>query len=162
MQFIKNIFHFLEAVLANLYFGFPSKKAYIIGVTGTNGKTTTTQMIAKIIEESGKKVAVSSTINFKIAEKNWVNKTKFTTQSAWKTQKFISQAIQEGCDFIVLEISSHSLDQNRIWGVKFDAAVITNITREHLDYHKTIEKYTAARKTFSNFGKIKAQKIRNN
>lgn len=145
MQSIKNIFHFFEALLANLFFGFPSKKAYVIGVTGTNGKTTTTQMIAKIIEESGRKVAISSTINFKIAEKNWVNKTKFTTPSAWKTQKFIKQAIQSGCEFVVLEISSHSLDQNRIWGVDFDAAVVTNITREHLDYHKTIEKYTAAK-----------------
>ncbi len=108
---------FLKQFLANLFFGFPSRKVYVIGVTGTNGKTTTTQMIAKIIEESGKKVAVSSTINFKIAEKSWVNKTKFTTPSAWRTQKFINQAVKGGCEFVVLEISSHSLDQNRIGGL---------------------------------------------
>jgi len=144
-QKIKNFLHLLKAIFANLVFGFPSRKAYVIGVTGTNGKTTTVQMIARILEAAGKKVAVSSTINFRIKDESWVNKTKFTTPSSWKVQRFISKAVKEGCEFIVLEISSHSLDQSRVWGIDFDAAVITNITREHLDYHKTIEKYTMAK-----------------
>lgn len=144
-QWIKNIYHLKVAILANLVFGFPSRKIKIIGVTGTNGKTTTVQMIAKILEESGRKVAVASTINFKIGSKEWVNKSKFTTLSGFKLQKFIKKAVKNGCDFLVLEVSSHSLDQNRAWGVDFDTAVITNITREHLDYHKTMETYREAK-----------------
>ncbi len=140
-QKIKNVYHFKKAVLANLFFAFPSRKLIVIGVTGTNGKTTTVQMIAKVLEATRKKVAVYSTINFKIGEKEEVNKTKFTTQSAWELQKFIKKAVQEKCDYLVLETSSHALDQNRVWGVDYNMAVITNITREHLDYHFTMEDY---------------------
>ena len=150
-QSIKNIYHLFQAILANFAFGFPSKRIKVIGVTGTNGKTTTVQMITKILEEAGAKVAMASTINFQLGEKKWVNKTKFTTLSAWQTQKFIKQAVAEGCEYLVLETSSHSLDQNRVWGVKYKTAVITNVTREHFDYHKTIEKYREAKlKLFKN------------
>ncbi|MDD3487340.1 MAG: UDP-N-acetylmuramoyl-L-alanyl-D-glutamate--2,6-diaminopimelate ligase [Candidatus Moranbacteria bacterium] len=144
-QSIKNIYHLMQAIFANIAFGFPSKKLKVIGVTGTNGKTTTVQMTAKILEENGSKIAVASTINFKIAEKEWVNESKFTTLSSWKLEKFLRQAVRAGCEYAVLEISSHSLDQNRVWGVDFLVAAITNITREHLDYHKTMEKYAKAK-----------------
>jgi len=114
-------------------------------VTGTNGKTTTVQMIAKILEESGKKTAVASTINFKLDDKEWVNKTKLTTLSSFQVQKFIKQAVKADCECVVLETSSHSLDQYRVWGIKYVTAVITNITREHLDYHETMESYRQAK-----------------
>lgn len=140
-QSLKNIYHLLQAIWANVWFGFPSKKLKVIGVTGTNGKTTTTQMIAKVLEEAGFKIAIASTINFKLGEKEWVNKSKFTTLSSWAVQKFLKQAVAAGCEYVVLEVSSHSLDQNRVWGIDFDVAVITNVTREHLDYHKTMEQY---------------------
>ena len=140
-QAIKNIYHLLQAILANVWYGFPSRKLKVIGVTGTNGKTTTVQMIAKILEEAEHKIAVASTINFKIGEKEWVNKSKFTTLSSWALQKFLKQAVSAGCEYAVVEVSSHSLDQNRAWGVDFDVAVITNVTREHLDYHETMEEY---------------------
>jgi UDP-N-acetylmuramoyl-L-alanyl-D-glutamate--2,6-diaminopimelate ligase len=140
-QNIKNIYHLFQAILANLIYGFPSKNIKVIGVTGTNGKTTTVQMITKILEESGAKVAMASTINFKLGEKEWVNATKFTTLSSFKIQRFISEAVKNKCEYLVLETSSHSLDQFRTWGIKYDTAVITNITREHLDYHKTMEEY---------------------
>ena len=140
-QSIKNIYHLFQAILANLWYGFPSRKIKVIGVTGTNGKTTTVQMIAKILEEAGKKVAVASTINFKMNGSEEINKTKFTTLSSFAVQKFISKAVKSGCEYLVLETSSHSLDQYRVWGVKYDTAVITNVTREHLDYHKTMAEY---------------------
>ncbi len=153
-QSFKNIYHLGQAILANVWFGFPDQKLRVIGVTGTNGKTTTIQMVAKILEKAGYKVAVASTINFKIAEKEWVNKSKFTTLSSWKLQRFLKQAQEAGCEYAVLEVSSHSLDQNRVWGISFGAAVLTNITREHLDYHKTMEEYAKAKaRLFAMLGK---------
>lgn len=150
-QKLKNTYHLGQAILANVVFGFPSRKIKVIGVTGTNGKTTVCQMISKILEEAEFKVAMATTINFKIGKKERVNKTKFTTLSSFATQKFIKDAVKEKCDYLVLEISSHSLDQNRVWGINFDVAVITNVTREHLDYHKTMEEYRRAKlKLFKN------------
>ncbi|HLN18597.1 MAG TPA: Mur ligase family protein, partial [Patescibacteria group bacterium] len=96
-QKIRNYYHLIQAILANVIYGFPSKKIIVIGVTGTNGKTTTCQMIAKILEEADKKAALISTINFKIGQKEWVNKTKFTTMSSFFLQKFIKKAVRDGC-----------------------------------------------------------------
>jgi UDP-N-acetylmuramoyl-L-alanyl-D-glutamate--2,6-diaminopimelate ligase len=144
-QSIKNIYHLFQAVLANVWYGFPSRKLKIIGVTGTNGKTTTVQMISKILEEAGFKIAVASTINFKIGEKEWINTSKFTTISSFKLQKHLKDAAKSGCKYAIIEVTSHALDQNRIWGVNFSVAVMTNITREHLDYHTTMEGYAKAK-----------------
>lgn len=145
-QKLKNIYHLGQAVLANFWFGFPSKKISVIGVTGTNGKTTTVQMIVKILEANGKKVAMASTINFQLGENKWINETKFTTLSPWQIQKFLKKAVMDNCQYAVLETSSHALDQNRVWGVRYAMAVITNITREHLDYHLTMENYRVAKR----------------
>lgn len=144
-QKIKNLYHFGQAVLANFIYHFPSRKIKVIGITGTNGKTTVCQMTANILEEAGYRVAMASTISFKIAQKEWVNKTKFTTLSSFAVQKFIKNAVEAGCEYLVLETSSHALDQNRVWGIKYDVAVMTNVTREHLDYHKTMEDYRLAK-----------------
>jgi len=144
-QILKNQYHLMQAVSACLYYGFPSKQLIVIGVTGTNGKTTTTQFIARILEATGKKVAVASTINFQIGEKKWVNTSKFTTLSPWKLQKFLREAKEEGCEYAVIETSSHALDQKRVWGVSYALAVMTNVTREHLDYHKTMTAYRKAK-----------------
>lgn len=140
-QSLKNVFHLCEAIVGNILYGFPARKLIVIGVTGTNGKTTTTQFIARILEFAGKKVAVASTINFKIAGEEIVNTSKLTTLSRLKLQKFLRQAVNAGCTHAVLEISSHALDQNRVWGIPCDIAVMTNVTREHLDYHQTMAAY---------------------
>jgi UDP-N-acetylmuramoyl-L-alanyl-D-glutamate--2,6-diaminopimelate ligase len=144
-QSLKNIYHLFLAIFANIAFRFPSRKVLVIGVTGTDGKTTTCSMIASIIKASGKKVALASTIEFCIGDACEVNKTKFTTLSAWKVQQFLRKAIREKCEVVILEVSSHSLDQNRLWGICPDIAVLTNITREHLDYHKTMKNYRKAK-----------------
>lgn len=144
-QQLKNIYHLFQALLANIWFGFPSRKIKVIGVTGTDGKTTTVQMIAEVLEESGKKIALASTINFKIGAQEKVNATKFTTLSSFKVQEFIAKAVRSGCEYMILETSSHSLDQYRVWGIRYDTAVITNVTREHLDYHKTMDNYRKAK-----------------
>lgn len=155
-QSLKNLYHLVQAVLANIAYGFPSRNIKVIGVTGTDGKTTTVQMITKILEEAGnpvksgdhgaRKVAMASTINFRINGEEKKNLSHYTTESAFAVQKFISQAMKADCEYLVLETSSHSLDQYRVWGVQYDTAVITNVTREHLDYHKTIEAYRKAKK----------------
>lgn len=144
---LKNLlYHLPQAVLANFVYGFPSRKLKVIGVTGTNGKTTTTQFVARILEAAGKKIAVASTIDFQIGEKRWVNASKFTTLGDFKLQKFLREAVDAGCEYAVLETSSHSLDQYRVWGIRYDIAVVTNVTREHLDYHKTMEAYACAKR----------------
>lgn len=157
-QGIKNIYHLAQAVAACVYFGFPAyrtvssmagrpaKKLQVIGVTGTNGKTTTTQFIARILERAGKKVAVASTIDFQIGGKKWVNVSKFTTLSSWRLQKFLREAADVRCEYAVLETSSHALDQHRAWGIAYDIAVMTNVTREHLDYHETMEAYRRSKR----------------
>jgi UDP-N-acetylmuramoyl-L-alanyl-D-glutamate--2,6-diaminopimelate ligase len=139
-QALKNFYHLAQAILANVIFGFPSRRLKVIGVTGTDGKTTTAQMIAKILEDAGKKVAMASTINFRINGVEEKNLSHFTTSSAFSLQRFLARAAKAQCEYLVLETSSHALDQFRVWGISFQTAVITNITREHLDYHKTIEK----------------------
>lgn len=144
-QFLKNLYHLGQAVLANFCYGFPTRKLKVIGITGTDGKTTTTQMVVGILEEADKKVAMASTINFRLAGKEETNLTHFTTLSAFALQKFARRAVKAGCEYLVLETSSHSLDQHRVWGVYFEVALITNVTREHLDYHKTMVKYRAAK-----------------
>jgi len=150
-QKLKNIYHLMQAILANIIYSFPSRKIRIVGVTGTDGKTTTVQMIAGILEEARKEVSVASTINFRMKGEESVNETKFTTLSSFQVQKFIKKAVDKGCEYLVLETSSHSLDQYRVWGIKYDIAVITNVTREHLDYHKTMEGYREVkRKLFDN------------
>lgn len=103
-------------------------------------------MVARILEEAGYKIAVSSTINFKIGDQEWTNETKYTSLSGMKVQAFISRAVKADCEYLVLETSSHALHQHRVWGVDYDVAVITNVTREHLDYHKTMEEYRKAKK----------------
>lgn len=145
-QGIKNCYHLGNAVLANIVYGFPSRTMTIIGITGTNGKTTITQMIGAILRAAEKKTAVASTIDFWINDVRTVNSSKFTTGNSWQLQKFLRQAKQAGCEYVVLETSSHALHQHRIWGVQYDVAVLTNITREHLDYHKTLKRYRAAKK----------------
>ena len=145
-QAIKNIYHTGTALLAAVCFGFPARKLRVIGVTGTDGKTTTVQCIAAILREAGKKIAVASTINFRIGDRERVNASKFTTLSGWRVQKFLHEAVMAHCEFAVLEVSSHALDQGRVAGIPFEIAVITNVTREHLDYHETMEEYRRAKR----------------
>lgn len=145
-QPLKNFLHLAEAVAASWYFGRPADGLVIIGVTGTNGKTTTANLIARILEEDGKRVALASTINFRIAGEERVNASKFTTLSGRGLQGFLRSAADAGCTHVVLEVSSHALDQRRVSGISYEVAVITNVTREHLDYHKTMESYRRAKR----------------
>ncbi|HWQ60590.1 MAG TPA: UDP-N-acetylmuramoyl-L-alanyl-D-glutamate--2,6-diaminopimelate ligase [Candidatus Fimivivens sp.] len=145
-QGVKNLAHAAESFFAALRFGFPAKGMTIVGITGTDGKTTTANLLARILEEAGKRVALASTISFRIAGNEAVNASKYTTLGGYHLQKFLHDAKKAGCLHVVLEVSSHALDQGRVSGVHFAVAVITNVTREHLDYHKTMEEYRRAKR----------------
>ena len=137
--------------MASLYFAYPSKKLIIIGVTGTDGKTTTSQMIYEILRAHGEKVSIISSIHAQVGDRSYDTGFHVTTPDPIALQKFLKQVVAEGSRYLVLEVTSHALDQNRIFGVNFAVAVLTNITHEHLDYHKTYENYLKAKaKLFQN------------
>lgn len=140
-QFINIFFHLPKAVLANIYYGFPSKGLTVIGVTGTDGKTTTANMIYQILKDAGKKVSMVSTINAVIAGKSYDTGFHVTSPDPLMVQKFAREAKDHGDEYLILEVTSHALDQLRFWGIKFKVGVITNITHDHLDYHGSWENY---------------------
>ena len=151
---LRLVWHRLKGMAAAIKYGFPARKMVIIGVTGTNGKTTTTHMIEHILNASGRKVAMISTSDFSIKGKRKPNLSKKTTMSPFKTQKFLKKCLKEKVDYVVIESSSHALHQSRLWGIPFAVSVITNITHEHLDYHGSLEKYAEAKKIlFKNVSK---------
>lgn len=137
--------HFPAAVLANLIYNFPSKRMKFIGVTGTDGKTTTTNMIYQILKSAGKKTAMVSTINAEINGEKIDTGFHVTNPDPFLLQKLISKSIKSGTEIFVLEVTSHGLDQFRTLGIDFEVGVITNITHEHLDYHGTWENYFYAK-----------------
>lgn len=142
---LKNRYHALVATSANVYTRFPSRKLKVIGVTGTDGKTTTSSIVYQILKNSGRRTALISTVGAFIGDKEFDVGFHVTTPSSFALQKYIKKAAQEGCEYLVLEITSHGLDQSRDLGIKYDIGVITNVTHEHLDYHKTYENYVKAK-----------------
>ncbi len=145
--------HFARGVLAAMIYGFPGRKLKIIGVTGTNGKTTTCNMIARILEKANYRVGMATTINFKIGKEEWVNTTKMTTDSPFAVQKFLSRCLKAGCHWVVLETSSHAISQYRTYGINYQIAIMTNMTHDHLDYHKTFEEYRKVKTKLFSTGK---------
>jgi UDP-N-acetylmuramoyl-L-alanyl-D-glutamate--2,6-diaminopimelate ligase len=138
--------HLVEAVLMNIRYGFPGKRVRIIGVTGTNGKTTTSFMIHRLLHESGIKVGLLSTVASGIGSNIVPQSEHITTVRAGVLQKTLREYADAGVEWVVVETSSHSLAQHRVWGVPYEIAVMTNITHEHLDYHGTFENYVEAKR----------------
>ena len=137
--------HLPEAIIANCRYGFAGRKMKVIGVTGSDGKTTTVNMLYKILKDAGKKVSMISTINASIGNEHFDTGFHVTNPSSSDLQKFLRQSYQNGDEFMVLEVTSHGLDQFRVWGIPFEIGIITNITHEHLDYHRTFDKYVQAK-----------------
>ncbi len=134
-------YHFVRAVIANMYYGFPSKDMTIIGVTGTNGKTTTSNIIAAGLKASGRKVFMFTTVNIMIGDKTFTNHSKMTSPDAFELQRYFAIAKKEGCDIAVIETASHGIKMHRVWGLDYDICVLTNITQDHLDLHGTMDDY---------------------
>lgn len=144
-DFLLGWYHLLLAHLANFIYGRPSEKLIVIGVTGTNGKSTTANLISKILEEAGYKTAVSSTVSIKIADKERLNPRKITMPGRFFLQKLLSDAIKAGCRFAVIESSSEGILQHRQIGIHYDTMVFTNLTPEHIEAHKGFENYKNAK-----------------
>jgi UDP-N-acetylmuramoyl-L-alanyl-D-glutamate--2,6-diaminopimelate ligase len=140
-QRIKNIYHFFVAILANILFFFPSRKMQVIAVTGTDGKTTTVNLIYHILKSSGAKVSMISSINAVIEGKTYDTEFHRTTPTSFSLQSFFRKARNKKSEYFVLEVTSHAIDQHRIAGIPITVGVLTNVTNEHLDYHKTYDNY---------------------
>ena len=119
--------------------GRPSERLKLIGITGTNGKTTTTYLIRHILEAAGKKTGLIGTIQNVIGD--MARPAKHTTPDPAELHVLLSRMADAGCEYVVMEVSSHALDQDRVAGCRFETAVFTNLTQDHLDYHITMENY---------------------
>lgn len=139
---LRLLYHKVSAILAVGFYRLPSHQLKIIAVTGTSGKSTTVELIHYLLHNSGKKVGAISTINFHFGDTVEPNTTLRTSLRPWTTQRLLRRMVREGLEYCVIEVSSHALDQHRLWGVSIDMAVLTNIREnEHLDYHGTFAEY---------------------
>ncbi len=138
-------YHFTLSLLGALLYGFPSKKIKVVGVTGTKGKSTTVEMVNAVLEGAGYKTAVSGTIRFKIGEKNKRNMYKMTMPGRFFTQKFLSRAVKENCDYAVIEMTSEGAKQFRHLFINLDALIFLNLSPEHIESHGSYEKYRNAK-----------------
>lgn len=151
LQSLKNIYHYFQAFVSAIYFNSPSHKITVIGVTGTDGKTTTVNMIYHILKSAGKRVSMVSSLGATIGVKSQDTGFHVSTPSPFQVQKLLKEAVDAGSEYFILEATSHGLDQNRLAFVKIKIGVVTNITSEHMDYHKTWENYAQAKaKLFKN------------
>ena len=142
---IKNIYHFSQALVGALIFLFPSKRLKIIGVTGTDGKTSTVHLIHHILGETGNKVSMLSTVEAKIGDKPLGTGLHVTTPDPFKIQSLLNKMAKAGSEYTVIETTSHGLSQNRVAFVNFLVGVVTNITHEHMDYHSSFRNYMEAK-----------------
>jgi UDP-N-acetylmuramoyl-L-alanyl-D-glutamate--2,6-diaminopimelate ligase len=129
---------------ANSYYEHPSKKLKVIGVTGTNGKTTVAFMVKAMLEAAGIKTGLLGTVRYEIGDR--VIPAQRTTPESLEVQQMMAQMLKADCEACVMEVSSHALEQKRVLGVEFDVGIFTNLTRDHLDFHGTMENYFAAKR----------------
>lgn len=142
---VKNT-HSALGIASSNFFNRPSEKLKVVGITGTNGKTTTATLLYRVFRGLGYKCGLLSTIANYIEERE-VSATH-TTPDPVQLNRLIAEMVEEGCEFCFMEVSSHSLDQKRIEGIVFEGGIFSNITHDHLDYHKTFAEYIKAKKSF--------------
>ena len=137
-------YHFFQAVAATTKYHHPTKNLHVIGVTGTNGKTTTSFMIWHMLRDAGYKAGIMTTVAYGV-DKLKPELNHMTTVDPFTLNQRINELKNQGIEYLVLEVTSHALAEYRTLGISFEVAVFTNLTHEHLDYHKTIENYRAAK-----------------
>lgn len=153
-KFIFKIYHFMLAIIGAVIYGFPSKKIKVIAITGTNGKSTTANICFNILAERFK-VALVSSISFRVGDKEEVNDLKMTMPGRFKIQKFLSEAVKAKCDYAIIEVTSEGIEQFRHSFIDFDVAIFTNLSKEHIEAHKGFDNYKRAKgKLFKAIKKI--------
>lgn len=153
-------YHLFLSKLAAFVYQNPSDKLIVIGVTGTNGKTATVNFVSQFLESSGQKTGLASTVNFKVAQKEWLNDKKMTMLGRMQTQRLLSQMLKEGCKYAVIETSSQGVEQFRHAGINYDLIIFTNLSPEHIEAHGGFENYRNAKeKLFYHLSKSKRKKI---
>ncbi len=149
MQNIKNIKIRLLNILRSLHFSNPSKKLKVIGVTGTNGKTTMVTLLYNLAIALGYKAGLISTVEVLINGKVFdIKRLAPTTPETATLYKILNKMVEEKCEYVFMEVSSHAMDQNRVAGINFTGGIFSNLTHDHLDYHKNFENYFRAKKKF--------------
>ncbi|MDX1915831.1 MAG: UDP-N-acetylmuramoyl-L-alanyl-D-glutamate--2,6-diaminopimelate ligase [Methylophilus sp.] len=143
--------------IASQFYKKPTSQLWTIGVTGTNGKTSVTHWITQAFEYLNRKAAVVGTLGNGFLDK--LESTQNTTPGSIELQRMLAGYVNEGADVVAMEVSSHGLDQGRLSGTQFDVAVLTNLTRDHLDYHKTMAAYQEAKRRLFAWGTLKASVI---
>jgi UDP-N-acetylmuramyl-tripeptide synthetase len=131
-----------------LFYGYPEQKLQLIGVVGTNGKTTSTYLMKSILEAAGHKVGLIGTIVNLIDQEPLILNTHNTTPGFLELRKIFAKMVDAGVEYVVMEVSSHSIHQGRVAGLNFRCGIFTNITQDHLDYHKTFEEYLRVKTKF--------------
>jgi len=147
-KFLLSFYHFFLALSGALIYFFPSRKMKIIGVTGTNGKSTVISLVTKILEEAGYKTASISSIKFKIGKEERQNTLKMTMPGRFKIQKFLKKAREKKCQYVILEVTSEGIVQHRHRFINFKTAVFTNLTPEHIESHGGFENYKKTKGKF--------------
>jgi UDP-N-acetylmuramoyl-L-alanyl-D-glutamate--2,6-diaminopimelate ligase len=142
---VLRLYHHGIALLGAIIYWFPSRQLIVVGVTGTNGKSTTVNYIAKVLAQSGDKAGFVTTANIYDGQREWMNKWKLTMPGRFHLQKLLRQMVTNGCRYAVVEISSEGLIQYRHAGINFDVAVFTNLTPEHIERHGGFENYKRAK-----------------
>ncbi len=150
---LKNFFHLFEAIVANLYYGFPSRQLTVIGITGTDGKTTTTHLIYHILKTAGFKASMISSVHATVAGRQYDTGFHVTTPSVFPLQGFMKESVVAGEEYFVLETTAHAIDQKRIWGINYALSVVTNVTHEHLHSKKGLDYF----ESYDNYLKVKAR-----
>lgn len=145
MEHIEALYHFILAIFATVFYGYPGRSLTVIAVTGTSGKTTTSHLIYSILKMANKKVALISSVKAIIGGKEYDTGFHVTTPTTFAMQKFLRQAVNSGDSHIVIEASSHGIAQYRMLGTNVYIGVLTNIAHEHLDWHKSFENYAKAK-----------------
>ncbi|MDP3729822.1 MAG: UDP-N-acetylmuramyl-tripeptide synthetase [bacterium] len=150
MTFLKSLYHFFLAWLGDFWYKHPSRELFVIGVTGTKGKSSVLELTNSLLEEAGKKTALISSVRFKINESSERNLTGMSMPGRFFIQRFLREAADQGCKYALIEVTSQGILQSRHRFIDFDAAMVTNIMPEHIDAHGSYENY---RKTKTRFFK---------
>ena len=145
VHLLENVYRKTRIQLVSARYGWPARGLRVIAVTGTNGQTTTANYINEILKQAGYKTAMFTTAVIEVAGESKINDLNATVASVSRMQQFLNEARHSKVEFVILEVTSHSLHQHKLDGVPIEAAVMTNLTQDHLDYHKTMEKYAAAK-----------------